>query len=417
MQKEFTKIVQTLGLSLVLLFSSCQSKSQESAKVVENINKNEITWNPSIDDALAQAKASGKLLFVECYSPTCPVCISLEPFFKKTEVATAYNSNFVNYKLDVGKADQVKFLNAKNIFLPSFPQFLFFDGDGNIVHQGEVTADIKSFLNTAETAQNTEKRAENFKKKFANGDRSLELLVSLASYARVTKDTVSNLAAANELFNIYPKNEIGSETSWKLTKKCVTDIDNGFAKYWFDHMAVAAAFEKKDGHADNDKNIMGGIIQSSLYSPKGRAYNTDKIALIKQYMAKAGAGEYADGVTWEFETNACMREGKLPRALAIGEKTALKYGANGQSLVYIVKVFNDAYPDKTYATKAKAWLVKAKPLLKEDKFLAEYFYESARLNKKAGDAATAKADAQQAIGFATKASVDLAKFNALASSI
>jgi hypothetical protein len=52
-------------------------------------------------------------------------------------------------------------------------------------------------------------------------------------------------------------------------------------------------------------------------------------------------------------------------------------------------------------------------LLKEDKFLAEYYFESAKLNQKSGDLAKAKADAQQARNLASKAQVDLTKFSAL----
>lgn len=419
-QYNFLQIIRVCSLSAVLLFTGCQTKSQDASSTAvstKDINTKEITWNKSIDDALAQAKSSGKLLFVECYSPTCPVCQSLEPFFKTTEVATKYNSNFINYKLDVGNAEQVKFLNTRNIYLPSFPQFLFFDGDGNIVHQAEVVAETSSFIKAADSAIDPKTRASNFKQKFDAGNRNLDLLVNLAAYARLTRDTLTNLTAADELFKIYPKDQIGSETSWKLTKKCVSDIDNGFAKYWFDHMAEASAMEKKDGHAGNENNIMGGIIQSSLYSPRGHSYNTAKLNLIKQYMAKAGAAQYAEGVTWEFETVASIREGKLQQALTIGDKMSVKYGQNGQSLVYITKVFNDNFPDKSYVTKAKAWLASAKPTLKEDNFLAEYYYESARVNNASGNKAAAKADAQQAQNYAVKAKMDIAKFAALSSSL
>ena len=424
MFQQSLKVLNTLkiwGFAILLVFSSCQSKSQEGASKstnsTENINKNEITWNPSIDDALAQAKSSGKLLFVECYSPTCPICQSLEPFFKKPEIAIKYNSNFINYKLDVGNAEQVKFLNARNIWLPSFPQFLFFDSSGNIIHQAEVTPENKSFIAAADGALTPEKRASSFKKKFEAGDRSLDLLVSLASYARVTRDTATNLAAAEELFKICPKDQLNSETSWKLTKKCVSDIDNGFAKHWFNNVATATAFEKKEGHDGNENNILGGIIQASLYSPRGRLYTSQKLNEVKKYMTKAGAGQYAEGVTWEFETAALIKEGKPEAALVIGEKIAAKYIANGQSLVYITKVFNDKYPNKNYGTKASGWLAKAKPLLNEDKYLAEYYFESARLNKNIGNVSAAKKDAQEARNLATKAQLDLGRFTALLGSL
>ncbi len=424
MFQQSPKILNSLKIyciALLLIFSSCQSKSQEgsskSTVSIENINKNEITWNPSIEEALAQAKSSGKLLFVECYSPTCPVCQSLEPFFKKAEVAIKYNSNFINYKLDVGNAEQVKFLNARNIWLPSFPQFLFFDGDGKIVHQAEVIAENKSFIAAADGALTPEKRASSFKNKFENGDRTLDLLVALASYARVTRDTLTNLSAAEELFKIYPKDQLNSEASWKLTKKCVGDIDNGFAKHWFNNVSTATAFEKKDGHVGNENNILGGIIQNSLYSPRGKNYSSQKLNQVKQLMAKAGAGQYAEGVTWEFETAALIKEGKPEAALVIGDKIAAKYIANGQSLVYITKVFNDKYPNKNYGTKASAWMAKAKPLLNEDKYLAEYYFESARLNKNIGNVLTAKKDAQEARNLATKAQLDLGRFTALLGSM
>jgi thiol-disulfide isomerase/thioredoxin len=403
----FFKITSLAG---ILLFASCQSKSQNSTAQTtastENIDKTQVTWNPSIDDALAQAKASGKLLFVECYSPTCPVCQSMEPFFKKTEVATKYNSSFINYKLDVGNADQVKFLNDRNIYLPSFPQFLFFDGDGKIVHQAEVTPDIKTIVTAAETALIPDKRAANYKARYDKGDRTLDLLVQLAAYARLTKDTTLAITVADEVFKIYPKDQLNSETSWKLTKKCVTDMENGFAVHWFNNVATAAAFEKKDGHAGNENNILGGIIQSSLYSQRGQNYG-------KKYMNLSGAGQYIENVTWEFDLKALIREGKPEQALAIGERMAAKFGANGQSLVYVARVFNDFYPNKNYAPKATVWLNKAKGLLKEDKFLAEYYFESAKLNQKSGDLAKAKADAQQARNLASKAQVDLTKFSAL----
>jgi hypothetical protein len=313
----------------------------------------------------------------------------------------------------VGNADQVKFLNDRNIYLPSFPQFLFFDGDGKIVHQAEVTPDIKTIVTAAETALIPDKRAANYKARYDKGDRTLELLVQLAAYARLTKDTTLAITAADEVFKIYPKDQLNSETSWKLTKKCVTDMENGFAVHWFNNVATAAAFEKKDGHAGNENNILGGIIQSSLYSQRGQNYGTAKLNLVKKYMNLSGAGQYIENVTWEFDLKALIREGKPEQALAIGERMAAKFGANGQSLVYVARVFNDFYPNKNYAPKATAWLNKAKGLLKEDKFLAEYYFESAKLNQKSGDLAKAKADAQQARNLASKAQVDLTKFSAL----
>lgn len=412
------KLISTSLLAIFIVFSSCQSKSQEK-KQNEIIDTKAITWEADLTAALAKAKETGKPLFVECFSPTCPICMSLEPFFKNPEVAKLYNTNFVNFKLDVGNAELVKFLNERNIFLPSFPMVFFFDGDGNIIHQSELVANMESFKSVANAVNDDTKNSKNFKSRFEKGERNLDFLVNYASFAAITRDTMANLKAAEELFKIYPKEKIGSEESWKITKKCVYDIDNGFAKYWFDNKVKAAAIEHKEGHDKNEDNILGRIIQYSLYSPRGRNYSSQQINTIKNLMAKSGAAQYSDGVTWEFEIRALTREGKAPAAIPVGSKMAIKYGSSGQSLVYITKVFNDLYPDKAYVPTAKSWLAKAKPLLNasQTKELAEYYFESARMLQKAGETAAAKKEAELATSMAVKSQLDLVRFSELSASI
>ncbi|MBK6976031.1 MAG: hypothetical protein IPH28_02020 [Cytophagaceae bacterium] len=94
-----------------------------------------------------------------------------------------------------------------------------------------------------------------------------------------------------------------------------------------------------------------------------------------------------------------------------------KYEGNGQAQVYITSLFNKNYPDKAYVAKAKAWMAKAKASIKDEKLMAEYYYESARLNKNAGDIPQAKADATQARNLAVKYQMDLVKYNELVSSL
>lgn len=401
-----------------LILLSCKSKSQQNEAVVTTIvDKTQITWNKDINDVLAQAKQSGKMIFVECYSPTCPVCISMEPFFKKPEVATKYNSNFINYKLDVGIAEQVKFLGDRNIWLPSFPQFLFFDSDGKLVHQADVVADVSSMTKAADMALNTEKRSGSYAERFKKGERSVDFLMNYAAYCRLTKDTLNNTSAADELFKIYPQDQVGTETGWKITKKCVSDLDNGFAKYWFDHVPVAKAFESKDGHDGNENNILGQMVQYSLFSPKAKTFSVAKINLIKSYMGRIGAGQYADVSAWEAELNALIRENKLEAAIGVGDKISKKFLTNGQSLIYITKVFNDLFPNASYAPKAKIWMATAKPLLKGDTLQSQYYYENARFNLKMGDKVAAKADATMARTLAVKSQQDITQINALLNSI
>lgn len=399
-----------------LVLPGCQSESKQEQAEEAVIDKNTVTWTPDIPEALAKAKATGKLLFVECYSPTCPICQSIEPHFSTPEVAERYNADFVNYKLDVGVAEQVKFLNDRNIWLPSFPQFLFFDGDGKLVHQGEVTATTESILAVAADAQTPEKRTGNYKTRFDKGERDFDFLVKYGVYTRLIKDTVENRKVGDALFEVFPKNEINSETSWAATKKVITSVDNGFFKHWINQMPRAAEFEKKAGHAGQELHSLGAIVQTSV-AKDARAYNTQQLTQVKDYIRKVGGGEYADTYVWEYETLANLREGKAAAALTIGRNMAAKFATSGPSLVYITKVFNDHFPDNSFLPVAGEWLSTAAPLVTEPNQKAEYHYELARLNLKGGDKATAAVNAREALKVAGTAGSDLKKFNELVNSL
>lgn len=418
MKKITTYTFLTLILGIVLI--GCKSGSNEENKAtVETtvIDKNQVTWVPDITEALAKAKATGKLLFVECYSPTCPICQSIEPYFSTPEIAEKYNTDFVSYKLDVGVAEHVKFLNDRNIWLPSFPQFLFFDGDGKLVHQGEVTATTESILSVANDAMTPEKRTGNYKARFEKGERNFDFLVKYAVYSRLVKDTLENQKAANALYEIYPKADMNTETSWAAMKKTVTSVDNGFFQHWINNQATAKAYEKKAGHQESEvESVLGGIIQTSILKD-GKSYSTAKINEMKGFIRKAGAADYADTFVWEYEVLANLREGKKDAALKVGQNMAKSFANSGASLVYITKVFNDKYPDNGYIASATEWLKAANPLVNEKNHLAEYNYEVARLSLKAGDRELAKRSAQDALNVAKSAGLDTKKYADFASSL
>lgn len=419
MMKKITTYT-TLSLILTMGFYGCTSDSNKEEKAaVETtlIDKNQVTWVPEISEALAKAKATGKLLFVECYSPTCPVCQSIEPHFSTPAIAEKYNTDFVSYKLDVGVAEQVKFLNDRNIWLPSFPQFLFFDGDGKLVHQGEVTPTTESILSVANDAMTPEKRTGNYKTRFENGEKDFDFLVKYAVYSRLVKDTLASQKAASTLFEIFPKADINSETSWATTKKAVTTVDNGFFKHWINNQATAKGYEKKQGHPESEvEGVLGRIIQTSI-AKDGKSFSTSQIAEMKNYIRKAGAAEFADTYVWEYEVLANLREGKKEAALNVGKAMAKSFANSGASLVYITKVFNDKYPDNGYIATATEWLKAANPLVNEKNHLAEYNYEVARLSLKAGDKDLAKRSAQDALNVAKSAGLDTKKYANLANSI
>src|SRR5690606_30287405 len=119
---ESKKIIQMKYLALLLAITLSTARAQ-------------VRWESDIQKALEKAGASGKLLFVEAYLPTCPACQAMEPNFADQAVAERFNAGFVNYKMDLSVQGARKFLDDRKIELPSFPQFLFFDAESRLVHQ------------------------------------------------------------------------------------------------------------------------------------------------------------------------------------------------------------------------------------------------------------------------------------------
>jgi hypothetical protein len=386
-------------LVLIILFA-CNKPAQAQG----------ILWEPSIDAAIKKAQATKKPIFIECYHPNCPICTSLEPTLKNAQVGKYYNQNFVNYKLNLSDANQVKYLDKKKIRLVSYPLFLYFDKDQNIIHNTDPLNSVEGFIQHGQDALNPSVRTGDAKRRYEAGEKSIDLLVGLTYLSRITFDTTTALKASNDLYEMFPKDQLGTELSWKITKKCVIDIENGFAKYWFDNIPTAAEFEKKEGHPDNEKNSLGWIVQSTLFSPRASKYTTTQINVIKEYMTRLGAGQFVMANTWQVEITALIREGKTNDAINIANQMAQNYATNGQALVFITKFMNDNTVDNQYAQTAKTWLQKARPLLKENKDLVEYYFESARLNQKNGDTEAAKKDAQQGKTHATLAKLDTKRF-------
>lgn len=373
-----------------------------------------IVWETDIETAFRKAKAANKLVYVECYLPTCPICMSFEPILKSAKLGEFYNKNFINYKLNGEKADQVKFLNSKNIHLPNFPLFLYFDSDKNLVHQAEAgEPKEEGVINIGKIALDPDKRASSYKRRYEAGEKDLNFLISYAYYSRVTKDTATNLAVAKAVYDVFPKNDLNGPISWAITKKVVEDIDNGFAQYWLDHLDAAKQYEIAGGHPGGEQNIFGVIIQSSLYSLRGQSYSSSKISKIKEYMNKVGFGQYVEGATWQFEAKALVREGHTDQAIGVIDNFARKLAANGAALTFIGSFVLDITTDNTYVPQAEKYILQGRPLLKDNTQLTESYYQSARVQQRKGNIPVAKKDLVEAKKYATLGKLDLKKINEL----
>lgn len=87
----------------------------------------------SFEDALKEAKKTGKLIFIDAYTDWCGPCKKMAATaFVDADVASLYNSKFINMKVEMEKSADGPML-AQKYSVRAYPTLLFINGDGKIV--------------------------------------------------------------------------------------------------------------------------------------------------------------------------------------------------------------------------------------------------------------------------------------------
>ena len=100
----------------------------------------------TFNEALALAKESGKMLFVDCYTSWCGPCrMMATKVFPQKLMGDYFNEKFVSVKIDMEKGEGPELHKRFNV--RAYPTFLFLDADGkelNRIVGGD--ADAAKFL-------------------------------------------------------------------------------------------------------------------------------------------------------------------------------------------------------------------------------------------------------------------------------
>ncbi|MDN3581816.1 thioredoxin family protein [Mucilaginibacter flavus] len=117
-------------IAFVILIACFPIKgSAQEAKTSSQINFIENAWG----EALKQAAAKNKYIFVDAYATWCGPCKLLKATtFKNSKVAQFYNSNFINVAMDMEKGDGPQL--AAQWGLQAYPTMIIFDPKGKPVY-------------------------------------------------------------------------------------------------------------------------------------------------------------------------------------------------------------------------------------------------------------------------------------------
>ena len=131
----------------------------------------EITFETgSLQSALDKAKASNKLVFVDCYTEWCVPCKHMaKNIFTIDSVADFFNQNFVNVGLDMEKGDGIPALKTYKV--GAFPSFLLLNGNGDLVYKFVGAMDADKFMSKVKEGMNPENKIARMNREYAAGNR------------------------------------------------------------------------------------------------------------------------------------------------------------------------------------------------------------------------------------------------------
>lgn len=102
--------------------------------------------------ALAKAKGSGKLLFVDAFTTWCGPCKWMAAnAFKDPKVGAYFNEHFVSFTYDMEKGDGPQF--AQKYGITAYPTLFFLAGDGSVVLKEVGAQDAQGLLDIAQKAE------------------------------------------------------------------------------------------------------------------------------------------------------------------------------------------------------------------------------------------------------------------------
>lgn len=240
--------------------------------ISQNIDFNHGTWA----EIKAKAKAEKKLIFVDAFTTWCGPCKMLaKNTFTNADVASYYNSNFINAKIDMEKGEGIDL--AKQYQVACYPNLLFVDGDGNLVHRAAGYFESPDFIALGKTAQTPEKTFASVQRQYEAGNTNPTFV---AEYLKnLSQSCLSANDAAIKYFKNVKESDMFSASNWRILYDYVEDISSAPFTFFVKNRKEYAAKYGADSVNGKIFNSYLGEGYSKIYAKKG---NPEVLASFKK---------------------------------------------------------------------------------------------------------------------------------------
>jgi thiol-disulfide isomerase/thioredoxin len=374
-----------------------------------------VLFESNLKAAFEKAALKNKPVFIEYYNSTCHFCLKLEPLFGDSSLGRFYNTHFVNYKLntkDMKKADSL-FISSTGLKLTSVPVFLFFDSKGIFLHHADTKPVVDYLLEIGRKAIDPDERDEGLEKKYWNGDRSIKVLYANSLLAQLYNQDSLQTIMADELFRAFPIADLGSKKSYTITRNCVNSIDNGFFKYWIQHLDKMDELET-DAYKGQGKKCLAEIVRTCILSKESENWGLEKIAVIKEYVLQTDMSKVPDAFFWERETTLLVGQKKYEDAFVLGKKMLETEKTGVKASVPVIHHFLDLLNTQNELATVKHWLDELSGMAEDIKDKADLMYLDALFFTENKEKEKARTAVSAAIAFNKKNKLDTTSLTELA---
>ncbi len=298
---------------------------------------------------LETARKEKKLIFIDAYTTWCGPCKNMaKNVFTQDKVADYYNANFINAKIDMEKGEGLEL--AKQYSVNCYPNLLYIDGNGVIVHRVAGFHKAEDFIALGETAKVGK---ETFPVKRAKYEREGINTQNINDFLALVGSTCLDASASlDNYFANLNEDSYLEPVNWNIIRDERSDYKSQELMYVYkNYKKFEATFPAAE--------VQNKIVTSSLgfFNPElnQQPIPMDAVNLKKEEFKKQGF-PYTERTLWEVDLLVAKKSNDTKTFHTLLVKDLSNFsGSDSKRLNKYAWEFFEKESDKTYLQKAEDW--------------------------------------------------------------
>lgn len=230
----------------------------------------------------AKAKKENKLIFMDAFTTWCGPCkMMAKNTFTDKAVADYYNANFINAKIDMEKGEGLDI--AKEYKVSCYPNLVYVDGDGKLVHRAAGSMDPAAFIELGKTAYTPTKAFSSYQDKYDKGERNPEFLTA---YLDVMSQTcLPTSSVATDYFASIKEQDMLQQGNWNLLYHHIADVHSAPFVYLVKNRK---AFEEKYTADSVNQKIYDTYLKLGTLLGRSKEDAAGKLKAFEQEISNSG---------------------------------------------------------------------------------------------------------------------------------